>query len=115
MTAHILRGDTRHLPLRDATVDLIVTSPPYWALRSYTDGGAHYPGQIGSEPTPTDYIAALVDCTAEWVRVLKPSGSLFVNLGDRYDSGTTTARTNPGTVKDGQGQLDLLHLLGDQP
>jgi DNA modification methylase len=65
-------------------VDLIVTSPPYYGLRSYTDGGEHYDGQIGSEATPAEYVAALVACTREWVRVLKPSGSLFVNLGDKY-------------------------------
>jgi DNA modification methylase len=85
--ATILRGDARALPLQDASVDLIVTSPPYWALRSYTDGGEHYAGQIGSEPTPAAYVDALIGCTREWVRVLKPSGSLFVNLGDVYYSG----------------------------
>lgn len=84
MTALILRGDARALPLPDASVDLIVTSPPYFALRSYTDGGESYPGQIGAESTPREYITALLDCTREWVRVLKPSGSLFVNLGDKY-------------------------------
>jgi DNA modification methylase len=68
-------------------VDLIVTSPPYYGLRSYTDGGEHYDGQIGSEATPGEYVAALVACTREWVRVLKPSGSLFVNLGDKYSTG----------------------------
>ncbi len=46
----------------------------------------HYAGQIGSEATPAEWVAALVACTAEWVRVLKPSGSLFVNLGDSYAS-----------------------------
>ena len=87
MTAIILRGDARRLPLPDACVDLIVTSPPYFGLRSYTDGGEHYDGQIGSEATPAEFVAALLDCTREWVRVLKPSGSLFVNLGDKYASG----------------------------
>jgi DNA modification methylase len=80
----VLRGDARRLPLPDGCVDLIVTSPPYYGLRSYTDGGEHYDGQIGSEATPGEYVAALVACTREWVRVLKPSGSLFVNLGDKY-------------------------------
>lgn len=61
-----------------------MTSPPFWQLRSYTDGGQHYDGQIGAEPTPQEYIASLVDCTREWARVLKPSGSLFVELGDKY-------------------------------
>lgn len=86
MTATVLRGDARHLPLPDASVDLICTSPPYFGLRSYTDGGAHYPGQIGSEATPQEWLAALVECTREWVRVLKPEGSLFVNLGDKYST-----------------------------
>ncbi len=84
MSVTVIRGDAASLPLPDASVDLIVTSPPYFALRSYTDGGEHYAGQIGSEGTPAEWVAALVACTAEWVRVLKPSGSLFVNLGDKY-------------------------------
>jgi DNA modification methylase len=70
-------------------VDLIVTSPPYFGLRSYTDDGAHYDGQIGSEASPAEWLAALVGCTAEWVRVLKPSGSIFVNLGDKYSTGNS--------------------------
>lgn len=83
----VIRGDARRLPLPDASVDLIVTSPPYFALRSYTDGGDHYAGQIGSEDTPPAYIAALVECTREWARVLKPGGSMFVDLGDKYTGG----------------------------
>jgi hypothetical protein len=49
-------------------------------------GKRHYDGQIGSEATPREYVAALMACTREWVRVLKPSGSLFVNLGDKYNA-----------------------------
>jgi DNA modification methylase len=89
MSVTILRGDTRQLPLADTTVDLIVTSPPYWALRSYTDGGEHYDGQIGAEPTPAAYIDSLIQCTAEWMRVLKPGGSIWVNLGDKYSTGNS--------------------------
>jgi hypothetical protein len=76
----------------------------YFALRSYQDDGEHYAGQIGSEPTPADFLAALWAVSDECHRVLKPTGSMFVDLGDKYDSGTSTARVNPGTVKDGQGQ-----------
>jgi DNA modification methylase len=89
MTVAVLRADARELPLPDASVDLVVTSPPYFGLRSYTDGGAHYGGQIGSEATPQEWLANLVACTAEWVRVLKPSGSIFVNLGDKYSTGNS--------------------------
>lgn len=95
--ALIVRGDAAHIPLPDNSVDLIVTSPPYYALRAYTDnGGEHYPGQIGSEATPAEYIDALIDCTREWIRVLRPTGSMFVDLGDKYDSGTRTPRHNGG-------------------
>ena len=83
-TAALIRGDAVAIPLRDESVDLIVTSPPYFALRSYTDGGEHYDGQIGSEATPSAFLEALWAVTAECWRVLKPSGSLFVNLGDKY-------------------------------
>jgi site-specific DNA-methyltransferase (cytosine-N4-specific) len=88
----LLRSDAGRLPLADASVDLIVTSPPYWALRSYTDGGEHYAGQIGSEPTPAAYIEALIDCTREWMRVLKTGGSIWVNLGDKYATRYSSVR-----------------------
>lgn len=83
-TATIRRADAHCLPLEDESVDLIVTSPPYFALRSYTDGGEHYDGQIGSEDTPAAFLEALWAVTAECKRVLKPSGSMWVNLGDKY-------------------------------
>lgn len=82
--AIVLRGDALNLPLPDESVDLIVTSPPYFALRSYTDGGGHYEGQVGGEETPQKFLDALWAATAEMARVLKPCGSIFVNLGDKY-------------------------------
>lgn len=75
----LLHADARALPLADGSVDLVVTSPPYFGLRDYGHGG-----QIGAEPTPVEFLDALLAVTAECVRVLKPAGSLFVNLGDKY-------------------------------
>ena len=83
-TAQVIQGNALNLPLEDASVDLICTSPPYFGLRSYQDAGQHYQGQIGSEATPTEFLDALIAATREMVRVLKPSGSIFVNLGDKY-------------------------------
>jgi DNA modification methylase len=80
VTVIVLRADARRLPLPDASVDLIITSPPYWSLRSY--GG--YDREIGSEPTPQEYLEILWECVAEWARVLKPEGSMFIDLGDKY-------------------------------
>ena len=84
MSITILRGNALALPLADESVDLVVTSPPYFGLRSYQDGGEHYEGQIGSEATPAEFIDALIAATREMMRVLKPSGSIWVNLGDKY-------------------------------
>lgn len=100
MTSRVLRGDARALPFPDDCIDLIVTSPPYFGLRSYTDGGEHYEAQIGSEATPQEFIAALMECTREMVRVLKPSGSIFLNLGDKY-SGASGPKTGERTFTDG--------------
>ena len=58
-----------------------MTSPPYWALRDY--GVA---GQLGLEPHPREYVERLVAIFHDLRRVLKPSGSLFLNLGDTYCS-----------------------------
>ena len=80
----LIRGDALRIPLRDESVDAIITSPPYFALRSYQDDGEHYAGQIGSEPTPADFLAALWAVSDECHRVLKPTGSMFVDLGDKY-------------------------------
>src|SRR5438067_1292558 len=101
----ILRADARALPLADNSVDLVVTSPPYYGQRSYTDGGRHYEGQIGAEPIFADYLDALLAVTRECMRVLKPNGSIWVNLGDKYAtsapgalgaSGSKTANARTG-------------------
>lgn len=72
-------GDARTIPIADASVDLVTTSPPYWRKRDYCVGG-----QIGQESTPNGYVAALVDCLSEWRRVLRPTGSVFLNIGDTF-------------------------------
>jgi site-specific DNA-methyltransferase (cytosine-N4-specific) len=65
-----------------ACVDCIVTSPPYYGQRDY---GVE--GQIGLEGTPQEYVEQLVRIFDAARYVLKPSGSLWVNLGDTYWSG----------------------------
>lgn len=83
--------------LPDGCVNCIVTSPPYFGLRDYgTDG------QIGLEPTPAEYVAALVEIFHEAKRVLRDDGTLWLNLGDSYaaDRGGThmPAQTVAGGV-----------------
>ncbi|MFJ9037933.1 DNA-methyltransferase [Streptomyces sp. NPDC102406] len=78
-TRHLLVADARRLPLPAASVDLVVTSPPYWKKRDYG-----LPGQLGQEATPAGYVEAVMQCLAEWRRVLTPSGSVMLNIGDSY-------------------------------
>lgn len=65
--------------LPEGSVDCCVTSPPYYALRDY---GAQ--GQIGLEATPSLFIGRLTEVFAEVRRVLKPTGTLWLNIGDSY-------------------------------
>lgn len=83
--AYLLRGDARRIPLADESVDLVVTSPPFWRKRKYAIDG---PGEIGNEPTWPEFLDNLWAITDELVRVLKPSGSIWVNLGDTRVTGT---------------------------
>jgi site-specific DNA-methyltransferase (adenine-specific) len=79
----ILQGDalTRLKDLHSESIDCIITSPPYWALRDYkTDG------QIGVEKTIDEYISNLIAVFDECKRVLKKSGTCWVVLGDTYSS-----------------------------
>jgi hypothetical protein len=95
----------------DGSIDLIVTSPPFLALRSYLP--ADHPDkhrEIGSESTPADFLDTLLALTAEWGRVLAPHGSLCVELGDTYsgaggvpsDAGKTYHNRNNGIFDGGQ-------------
>ncbi len=67
----------REIP--DNSIDCCVTSPPYYGLRNY---GAD--GQIGLEACPEDYVGRLVAVFEEVRRILKPAGTLWLNLGDTY-------------------------------
>ncbi len=78
----IIRGDARRIPLRDQTVQCIVTSPPYFRLRDYQCGSR----QIGLEATPERYVAALVEVFREVRRVLRDDGVLWLVLGDSYNA-----------------------------
>lgn len=65
--------------LPDNSVHCCITSPPYYALRDY--GAA---GQIGREDTPAQYVARLTEVFSEVWRVLRPNGTLWLNIADTY-------------------------------
>ena len=89
MTANFIQGDARTVlaSLSAASVHCCVTSPPYFGLRSYLpDGHADKGREIGLEPTPSEFVAALVETFRAVRRVLRPDGTLWVNLGDSYSA-----------------------------
>lgn len=110
MSSRFCIGDVydRLTEIPDGSVDLVVTSPPFLALRSYLP--ADHPNkvkEIGSEATPADFLDTLLALTAEWGRVLAPHGSLCVELGDTFaGSGGAGGDYNADGLRDGQARFD---------
>jgi DNA modification methylase len=79
----ILVGDVRErlAELPPESVDCVITSPPYFGLRDYGRRG-----QLGMEANVDGWVASLVEICDGLARVLKPSGSLWLNVGDGYSS-----------------------------
>ncbi len=102
MTVQRLTGDAletiRTLPTN--TVDLLTSSPPFLALRNYNN----LDGQWGSEPTPADFLDRLLELAVESRRVLTPTGSMAIELGDTF-SGSGGAG----------GDYDRLGMRAGQP
>ncbi len=105
-TARFIVGDVHDVlkTLPDSSVDLILCSPPFLALRSYLP--ADHPDkqkELGSEPTPGAFIDALLDVVEECRRVLAPHGSLCIELGDTYaGSGGGGGDYLPGGLREDQ-------------
>ncbi len=66
--------------MNDEFVNMVMTSPPYWALRDYGTGE----NQLGLEPTFDEYINNLCDIFDEVKRVLRKDGTCWINIGDSY-------------------------------
>ena len=96
----IICGDalTELKKLPDNSIDCCVTSPPYYNLRDYGS-----PGQIGLEPTLREYIEKLVAVFHEVKRVLRPSGTLWLNIADSYAGSTKGATRDKNVYKYKQG------------
>ena len=79
----ILQGNVldRLKDLPDRSIQCVVTSPPYWGLRDYGVSG-----QLGLEDTPEEYVENLVKVFREVRRVLKDDGTVWLNLGDSYNT-----------------------------
>ena len=82
MKHQIIQGDCLDTlgTLPDDHFQTCITSPPYWLLRDYET-----PGQIGLEESLEEYLQALVNVFQLVRRVLRPDGTLWLNLGDCYN------------------------------
>jgi DNA modification methylase len=89
------RQSLRRLP--EKSVQVVVTSPPYWGLRDY---GAD--GQIGLEQSPDAYVEELCQVFDEVWRVLKDDGTVWLNLGDSYAS-MRDSKVTPDSLRNGEG------------
>lgn len=87
----------------DNFIDCVVTSPPYFGLRDY---GVE--GQIGLEDTPDEYVGKMVEVFTEVRRVLKPEGTLWLNIGDSYNGSGQDSGKKIGSISQniaGKGRL----------
>jgi len=102
MTIELIEGDCREVlrEMPDQSVNCIVTSPPYFGLRDY---GVE--NQMGLEPTPDEFVQALVGVLREARRVLRDDGTLWLNLGDSYAANRSyQVVSTKGGPKHGPGQ-----------
>jgi DNA modification methylase len=104
--AHLYYGQDVITTLREldeGSVHTVCTSPPYWGLRDYGTGDA----QIGLEETPEKYVGRMVEVFRQVARVLRPDGTLWLNLGDCFASTNVgnrngaTGTLNPSMKRDG--------------
>jgi len=101
----ILNGDSlEHLKeMPNESINCVMTSPPYWALRDYG-----IEGQLGLEPTFDEYINKLCDIFDEVKRVLRKDGTCWVNLGDTYGgTGAGQEKNMDAKGKQTAGQYEL--------
>ena len=89
----------KHFP--DESIDTVITSPPYWSLRDY-----NIEGQVGLEPNFEDYLNKLWSIFDEIYRILKPTGSVWINLGDTYNNTTNGGKlaSNKSKLCSGRGR-----------
>lgn len=80
------------------SVHTVVTSPPYFGLRDYG-----VDGQLGLEPTPDDFVEALVEVFRSVRRVLRDDGTVWLNLGDSYAAARGGTHQPAETLAGGKG------------
>lgn len=103
------RDSMRKLIAQGVKVQTCVTSPPYFGLRDYG-----HPGQLGLEQTPQEYVSNMVEVFSLVRDLLSDDGTLWLNLGDSYATGTTAGRQQGkrGLGANTQNAQDLVPRIG---
>ena len=96
-----VRESLRLLP--EKSVHAVCTSPPFWGLRDYGTGDK----QIGLEDSPQEFVDSLVEVFREVKRVLRPDGTLWLNLGDSYTAGGRGGHASSDTFHGHKGRRGL--------
>ena len=98
-----VRDVLRQMIAAGVKVNCIVTSPPYWGLRSYLQPDhADKPLELGSEPTLREFIANMADVFMLARELLADDGTCWINMGDCYATGAGKVNTTPGGGKQGE-------------
>lgn len=93
--------------LPDNSVDCVITSPPYYQLRDY-----NYEGQWGLEDTYKEYLDNLISLMHELKRVLKDTGTMWINLGDTYMNNSSYSQA--GRQGFGRDKIGMLNKKDDK-
>ena len=103
----LICGDAQHAlrMLPDESVQTVVTSPPYWSLRDY-----RVPEQTGRDEALETYVGRIVDALDELRRVLRPDGTVWLNVGDSYTSGNRRYR-----APDRKNRARAMHVRPSTP
>lgn len=97
----------------EQSVDMCMTSPPYWGLRNYETEGVEWSdgwkGELGTEPDPDMFVNHLCDIFDEVKRVLKDSSTIYVNIGDTYGgTGSKGDYRDPKYEEGRNGQVESI-------
>jgi DNA modification methylase len=120
-----VRDVLRQMIADGVKVNTIVTSPPYWGLRSYLpEGHADKVREIGSEPTLREFIETMTEVMMLAREVLADDGTMWMNMGDSYagsrsgpDTGSTLqgSRSNQNEAKKAKQIMTASQRRDDAP